>query len=201
MTSKPIITQGDLLRLADLLRTFGRGGPELGRMERTLRDARVVAPEDVPPDVVTIGSRFRFTDVRTGASDVCRLVLPDEADPDDDRLSVFAPIGTAVLGRRAGQTAWWEVPDGVRAVTIDDVLPCRASGSGDDALGDHEDDEPADAGGDGGGGAPARNGVRRDRANRARRAGSRRQVSRRNHLPRYRASRRRFRHRGPCRRA
>lgn len=117
-----LITQGDLLRLADLLRRCLPTWPYLATLERQLRDATVVAPADIPPDVVTMGSRFRFTDRRTGVSETFRLVYPDEADLDRGRLSVFAPIGTAVLGRRAGQTVWWNVPSGLRVVRIDEVL-------------------------------------------------------------------------------
>jgi regulator of nucleoside diphosphate kinase len=199
VTPKPIITQRDLLRLADLLRTFRRDGPDLERIERTLRDARVVAREDMPADVVTIGSRFRFTNVHTGESDVGQLVLPDEADPDDGRLSVFAPIGTAVLGRRAGQTAWWEAPRGVRAVTIDDVLPASMPGSGNDDDEEDKRDDSLDGGTEGG--APGRENLRHERANRARRAELRHRKPGPVHLRRHRSTHRIFTHRGPCRRA
>jgi hypothetical protein len=87
-----------------------------------LAGASVVAADEAPPDVVTMGSRFRFTDRRTGVSETYRLVYPDESDLDRGRLSVFAPVGTAVLGRRAGETVWWNTPSGLRVVRIDALL-------------------------------------------------------------------------------
>jgi regulator of nucleoside diphosphate kinase len=117
-----IITQPDLLRLAGLLRSYLPTWPYLRSLERQLRDATVVRADEVPADVVTMGSRFRFTDRRTGVSETFGLVYPDEADLDRDRLSVFAPIGTAVLGRRARETVWWQVPWGLRVVRIEEVL-------------------------------------------------------------------------------
>lgn len=120
--SPMLITQPDLLALAHRLRACLRTAPYLGALERELAAASVVPAAEVPPDVVTLGSRFRFTDRRTGASETYRLVFPEEADLDRGRLSVFAPIGSAVLGRRAGETAWWDVPSGLRVVRIDDVL-------------------------------------------------------------------------------
>jgi regulator of nucleoside diphosphate kinase len=117
-----IITQPDLLRLAGLLRAYLLTWPYLAALERQLRDAMVVRGDEVPADVVTMGSRFRFTDRRTGVPETYRLVYPEESDLDQGRLSVFAPIGTAVLGHRARQTVWWQVPWGLRVVRIDEVL-------------------------------------------------------------------------------
>jgi regulator of nucleoside diphosphate kinase len=135
-----IITQPDLLRLAHLLRACVPTWPFLSALERQLATATLAPDTDVPPDVVTMGSRFRFTDRRTGVSETYRLVYPDEADLDRGRLSVFAPIGSAVLGRRAGETVWWNVPSGLRVVRIDEVLyqPER------DGARHHEDHDAAD---------------------------------------------------------
>jgi regulator of nucleoside diphosphate kinase len=143
-----IITQPDLLRLADLLRRCLPTWPYLAALERQLRDATVVSPAHVPPDVVTMGSRFAFTDRRTGVSETYRLVYPDEADLDRGRLSVFAPIGTAVLGRRTGQTVWWNVPSGLRVVRIDDVPfqpEARARNAADDTDATDDDTDPPTA--------------------------------------------------------
>ena len=160
MHRKPIIiTQGDLLRLAELLRASLRTWPYLRGLERQLRDATVVAPEEVPADVVTMGSRFRFTDRQSGVSETYRLVYPAEADLDRGRLSVFAPIGTAVLGRPAGEAVWWEVPSGLRVVRIDEVL-FQPEARGREEEGD-EDGEPIEGRGGAGVWAVSGRGVRR----------------------------------------
>ena len=148
------ITQPDLLRLAHLLRAHVRTCPYLTALERQLAVASLAPDAGVPPDVVTMGSRFRFTDRRTGESETYRLVYPEEADLDRGRLSVFAPIGSAVLGRRAGETVWWNVPSGLRVVRIDEVLyqPERDGKRGDthdaadhpaDRTDDDDDDSPS----------------------------------------------------------
>jgi regulator of nucleoside diphosphate kinase len=142
------ITQPDLLRLAHLLRACVRTWPYLAALERQLATATLAPDTAVPPDVVTMGSRFRFTDRRSGVSETYRLVYPEEADLDRGRLSVFAPIGSAVLGRRAGETVWWNVPSGLRVVRIDEVLyqPERDGARRGDghAAADHGDDGPAE---------------------------------------------------------
>ena len=136
-----IVTQPDLLRLAGLLRAYLPTWPYLRGLERQLRDATVVRAEEVPADVVTMGSRFRFTDRRTGVSEAYRLVYPEEADLDRGRLSVFAPIGTAVFGRRARQTVWWQVPWGLRVVRIEEVVFQPEAHGHRPAAGDDEDEE------------------------------------------------------------
>lgn len=139
-----IITQPDLLRLTRLLRTHRTTRPYLCGLERQLSNATVVGCGELPADVVTMGSRFRFTDRRTGVAETYRLVYPEEADLDRERLSVFAPIGTAVLGRRARQTVWWRVPWGLRVVRIDAVV-FQPEAHGRRPAEDDEEDEDADS--------------------------------------------------------
>ncbi|MFT4175978.1 MAG: GreA/GreB family elongation factor [Luteolibacter sp.] len=49
------------------------------------------------------------------------IVLPAEANPDDDRLSILTPIGLAVMGRRKGDIVTWETPRGTRRMKISAV--------------------------------------------------------------------------------
>ena len=47
-----------------------------------------------------------------------RIVLPAEASPDDDLVSVLFPISLAAIGRRSGENVSWETPRGVREMRI-----------------------------------------------------------------------------------
>ena len=82
----------------------------------------------LPPDVVTMGSTVRLRDLETGEEETYTLVYPDEADIEANRLSVLAPVGTALLGYRAGDVVEWPVPAGVRRFRIEEVVsrPRRA---------------------------------------------------------------------------
>jgi regulator of nucleoside diphosphate kinase len=53
---------------------------------------------------------------------VLRLVFPSEADFDRGRVSILAPIGTALIGYRVGDTVEWKVPSGRRRLRIEEVL-------------------------------------------------------------------------------
>ena len=82
----------------------------------------MVAPTDVPPDVVTMNSRVVLVDLDTREEMVLLLVFPQEADVAQSRISVLAPIGTAMLGYRVGNAFTWQVPDGIRRLRVKQVL-------------------------------------------------------------------------------
>jgi regulator of nucleoside diphosphate kinase len=91
-------------------------------LEKELSRAEVVAPKDVPADVVTMNSKVSLRDLDTGDEMDITLVFPKDADITQDKVSVLAPIGTAMLGYRVGDVVEWTVPDGVRRLHIEKVL-------------------------------------------------------------------------------
>jgi regulator of nucleoside diphosphate kinase len=50
------------------------------------------------------------------------LVFPQEADASEGRISILAPVGTAMIGYRVGDVIEWEVPSGLRRLKVEDVL-------------------------------------------------------------------------------
>ncbi len=120
------ITEYDMERLRTLIaeaRRLDRHGSEyLASLEAELSRAQPVAPKEVPPDVVTMNSRVRLKDLDAGDEMVYTLVFPEEADIAQSKISVLAPIGTAMLGYRVGDTFEWKVPDGVTRMRIEEIL-------------------------------------------------------------------------------
>ncbi len=120
------ITEYDLKRLQELIgdarRVEPRGKEYLESLERELAQGRVVASTEIPPDVVTMNSRVHLVDLDTQEEMVYTLVFPQDADLAQLKISVLAPIGTAMLGYRVGDTFTWQVPDGVRQLQIKRVL-------------------------------------------------------------------------------
>ena len=84
--------------------------------------ATVVAPEDVPPDVVTLDSTVRLCDSRSSYEDSYMLVHPEDAVIVDHHLSVLTPIGTAILGYRAGDNVCLLVPGGAARFRLKEVV-------------------------------------------------------------------------------
>jgi regulator of nucleoside diphosphate kinase len=119
------ITDYDMERLRKLLAVEKIVDPDrqdLQGLEAELGRARIVASRDVPQDLVTMNSRVCFIDLDTGEEMICSLVFPGEADIEQHKLSVLAPIGIALLGYRAGDTLEWKVPAGLRRLKVKEVL-------------------------------------------------------------------------------
>jgi regulator of nucleoside diphosphate kinase len=127
MSGKPIrVTVFDLERLkkllADAQRTSYRGSAYLTRLQTELDRAKVVKPEKVPSDVVTMNSRVCLVDLDTGKEEVYTLVFPEDANAVQGKISVLAPIGTAMLGYEVGDVFEWEVPAGKRRLKVKQIL-------------------------------------------------------------------------------
>jgi len=120
------ITEYDRVRLRNLLedeKASGyRGRDDLKELEAELNRGTVVAPQEVPGDVVTMNSKARLMDLDTGEEMIYTLVFPGDADIEQNKISVLAPIGTAMLGYRVGDTFEWKVPEGLRRLRVEEIL-------------------------------------------------------------------------------
>jgi regulator of nucleoside diphosphate kinase len=83
-------------------------------LRRELERAVVVSSAAVPGDVATMNSRVRYADETEGVRRTVSLVFPSRADAAKGKVSVLAPVGTALLGLSEGQSIEWEFPDGSR---------------------------------------------------------------------------------------
>lgn len=71
-----------------------------------------------PKDVIRIHSEVTLQDLKTKKEVSFTLVLPGEANVQLKKVSIYAPMGTAVIGYREGDEFMWEMPSGERAYTI-----------------------------------------------------------------------------------
>ncbi|OQA23647.1 MAG: Regulator of nucleoside diphosphate kinase [Chloroflexi bacterium ADurb.Bin360] len=120
------ITEFDRRRLAELLDELHRTGytnrEALQDLEGELSRAVVVAPQDVPPDVITMNSQARLYDLDAEEELVFTLVFPEDANLAEDKVSVLAPIGMAMLGYRVGDVFEWQVPAGISRLKVLEIL-------------------------------------------------------------------------------
>ena len=120
-----VITDFDLRRLLNLVgeRPMRSSGDEkyLGDLRTELESASVVPPSAVPPDVITMNSRVLLRDLTTDEYMTCTLVFPGAANVDEGQISILAPIGTAMIGYRAGDVIEWEVPAGKVRLRVEQV--------------------------------------------------------------------------------
>lgn len=111
------ITAEDMERLRPVVERYleGSRASAAEQLELELDRAVVVPQREIPPDVVTMRSRILFEDVETGRRREATLVYPDEADMEQSRVSILAPVGLALLGLRVGDTIEWPLPQARRA--------------------------------------------------------------------------------------
>ena len=116
------ITSQDKQRLEDLLMEIEVSDPrkhgDLKALTQELRRAVIVDPKDVYSDVITMNSRAKMRDLESGETVAFTLVFPSEANIDEERISVLAPIGAGMLGYRVGDEFEWKVPDGLRRMKV-----------------------------------------------------------------------------------
>jgi len=127
MSSKPIqITEFDLERLKKLLFEARyneyRKSQYLENLQMEIDRANVVSPKDIPGDVITMNSTVSLVDLETGEEEVYTLVFPEDADLGQRKISVLAPIGTAMLGYEVGDVFEWDVPAGKRNLRVEKII-------------------------------------------------------------------------------
>ncbi|MCC7519534.1 MAG: nucleoside diphosphate kinase regulator [Verrucomicrobiae bacterium] len=116
------ITEADMRRLQPLIEAMKNSRDDLGGLQRELAQARVIASKDVPADVITMNSKARLKNLESGEELIYTLVFPDQANIDHGKISVVAPIGTAMLGQRVGDVFKWTVPAGAVRLRVEEVL-------------------------------------------------------------------------------
>jgi regulator of nucleoside diphosphate kinase len=124
-TKDIVITEADygrLRRLIDSSRRLRQGDEEhFDALEQELERATVARSTDVPHSIVTMNSWVRVKDLNSGGELIYQIVFPRDADFTRNRISVLAPIGTALLGYRAGNTVECQAPSGTRRLHILEV--------------------------------------------------------------------------------
>ena len=95
---------------------------ELEKLQVELDRARVLEPHQVPANVITMHSMVTVKYLTTGKEFTIRLVYPERADARENKVSVFAPVGVALLGYRKGDTIHWNAPGGKIKIKVKDVV-------------------------------------------------------------------------------
>ncbi len=126
ITNRIVISARDLERLRRLIdasrRFSGRDAEHIDALEHEL-DRAVVKHGKMPDKVVTLDSSVRMKDLDSGRELFYQIVLPKHANANEGRISVLAPIGTALLGYKVGSVVEWKVPSGLRRFKIIAVQP------------------------------------------------------------------------------
>lgn len=120
------ITQEDLQQIQSLLHQDGIlnlvSHRELSMLKHELLRARIVPSEEIPRNLVTMNSKVQLRRLDTGQTQTITVVFPAQANHEEGRISVLAPLGMAVLGYCVGDVFEWEMPTGVRRYRVQRIL-------------------------------------------------------------------------------
>jgi len=123
---KIFVTEEDTERLQQIIRSAAAASSKdwehLDMLQHELDRAEVVPSEEIPADVVTMNSRVLLRNLDTGIETTYTLVFPRDANVAQGRISILAPIGTAMIGYRAGDEIVSRSPAGEKRFEVRKVL-------------------------------------------------------------------------------
>jgi regulator of nucleoside diphosphate kinase len=124
--NKPVLLKDDYTLLVSYLNSWhGKSATDRKSAEdlqSELKKAKLVNKDDFPLDVVRLNSTVKIKTEDRNEIIELMLVTPDKADIKQRKISVMAPIGTAMIGFRKGQKVKWQVPAGKKTFTIMEVI-------------------------------------------------------------------------------
>lgn len=122
-TANATISRLDRERLLPLIPPAASITPSwpLAQLRRLLEKGRVVRPQKMPANVVTMNSRVRLRDPMWETVETLTLVYPKDAGEEPGTVSVTSPLGAALLGTRVGGEARWIGPRGPRRVVVEEI--------------------------------------------------------------------------------
>ena len=125
------ITELDHVRIFNLLRRQPGGAVSAVDLSALIDAAELVPSQTIAADVVTMHSRLSVADPAGGQARSLTLCYPQEADAARGAISVLSPLGTALLGRRAGDVASWRGADGQESQLVVHTVDYQPEASGD----------------------------------------------------------------------
>lgn len=121
---KPIISNKDYQALKTLITGYPDNlkSKEIGQLMEELERADIVDEEALDDDIIRLNSSFEAEDVATKKIWKLTLTLPQQANVKEQKISVFSPLGVALIGFRKGMTVKWALPGGMKTLKILNVI-------------------------------------------------------------------------------
>ena len=91
-------------------------------LQKILEHSRVIDPDALPKDRVSLLSQVEFTNLTTNKRMKFQIVSPHEMDLEAGKISLKSPIGAALMGKKVGEIAEAHVPSGTLRLKIESIL-------------------------------------------------------------------------------
>ncbi|OFZ47643.1 MAG: hypothetical protein A2381_09495 [Bdellovibrionales bacterium RIFOXYB1_FULL_37_110] len=105
-----VISEKDHARIMHLLGY--QNSPEYENLKLELERAKLITDDQVPPNLVTMNSKVKFLNINDDKEMIVTLVYPSDADFSKGRISILAPLGSALIGLSVNQEIAWQFPNG-----------------------------------------------------------------------------------------
>ena len=90
-------------------------------LQKILEHSRVIDPDALPKDRVSLLSRVEFTNLSTNVRMKFEIVSPHEMNLEAGKISLKSPIGAALMGKKVGETAEAVTPSGTLRLRIESI--------------------------------------------------------------------------------
>lgn len=95
---------------------------EADKLLRELDSAKIVDPQAIPSNVVTMNSIVKLSFQNNNKQIQFQIVYPEQANVKENKISIFSPIATALIGYQVGDEIEWIVPAGLTKIKIDEII-------------------------------------------------------------------------------
>lgn len=99
----------------------GRTISRIRFLQKILEHSRVINPDALPKDRVSLLSTVEFTNLTTNTRMKFEIVSPHEMDLEACKISLNSPIGAALMGKKVGEIAEAKVPSGTLRLKIESI--------------------------------------------------------------------------------
>lgn len=87
-----------------------------------LESAKIVEPEEIPANVVTMNSIVKLIFLNSNKQIEFQIVYPEKANLKENKISIFSPIATALIGYKVNDEIEWIVPSGPTKIKIEEII-------------------------------------------------------------------------------
>jgi regulator of nucleoside diphosphate kinase len=120
-----ILSRLDHARILSSINAARRAGTindsEVDKLVNELNSAEIVESTEIPADVVTMNSIVKVSFLNANKQVRFRIVYPENANIKENKISIFSPVATALIGYKVNDEIEWIVPSGLTRIRIDEI--------------------------------------------------------------------------------
>lgn len=119
----PVFSEKDFQVIHDLIKNQSaiQQTKEIRFLAEELKRAKVVKDDKIGADVVRLNSFVQVQDQGNNNIMDFHIVLPSQANLNEKKISILAPLGIALIGFKKGQVVEWQMPAGKKSLKIVEV--------------------------------------------------------------------------------